>query len=216
MKPPVDIPALIKDRQNLHKALQAMDQFLSALGVDVAELIDKNVAQTTLISAVKTVAAELRNNITKASVLEALRRSHPHVRANPQSVAAALLKMTQGDKPFLYIGKRGVGNQPTLYTTEETRVVKLHHSQLTALFAPERTRGTGGWQSLFKRLQNKANRETGEIVLDRTILLAMRHYYFHYGVGGWQDHLKRIFGMHIPELFRRPQRVDFTEDDLLL
>ena len=216
MKAPVDIAALIKDRQNLYKALEAMDKFLATLGVDVAALGNDESSQTKLVSAIKTVTTELRHNITKPTVLEALRRSYPHLRANPQSVAAALLKMTQGDKPFLYIERRGLGNQPTLYTTEETLIVRLLPAQIKALFAPERTRGTGGWQSLFKRLQNKTNRDSGEIILDRTILLAMRHYYFHYGVGGWQNHLKRIFGMHIPELFRKPQRTDFADDDLLL
>jgi hypothetical protein len=215
MKPPVDIPALVKDRQNLHKALQAMDQFLAALGVDIAALVDKDAAQMTLISAIKAVAAELRHNITKATILESLRRSHPHIRSNPQSVAAALVKMTQGDRPFLYIEKRGAGNQPTLYTTEETRTLKLHPAQLSALFAPERTRGTGGWQSLFRRLQNKTDRDSGEIILDKNIMLAMRHYYFHYGVGGWQNHLKRIFGMHIPDLFRKPQKTEFGDDEFL-
>ncbi len=215
MKPPINIESLIKDRQNLYKALQAMDKFLAALGVDPSTLEDENAAQQTLISAIKTVAAELRHNITKPTVLEALRRSHPQLKANPQSVAAALLKLTQGDKPFLYIEKRGAGNQPTLYTTAQTRIIKLLPVQLKALFAPERTRGTGGWQSLFKRLQNTVDRETGEIVLDRTIMLAMRHYYLHYGVGGWQSHLKKIFGMHIPELFRKPQKTELEEDEFL-
>ena len=215
MKPPVNIEGLIKDRQNLHKALQAMDKFLTALGVDPSTLEDTDAGQKTLISAIKTVAAELQHNITKATVLEALRRSHPELKANPQSVAAALLKMTQGDKPFLYIEKRGAGNQPTLYTTEQTHVIRLLPAQLKTLFAPERTRGTGGWQSLFKRLQNRADRETGEIILDRTIMLAMRHYYFHYGVGGWQSHLKRVFGMHIPELFRKLQKTEFEDNEFL-
>jgi hypothetical protein len=215
MKAPINIESLIKDRQNLHKALQAMDKFLATLGVDLSTLEDANAVQKTLISAVKTVAAELRHNITKATVLEALRRSHPELKANPQSVAAALVKMSLGDKPFLYIEKRGAGNQPTLYTTDRTRVIKLLPAQLKALFAPERTRGTGGWQSLFKRLQNRADCETGEIILDRTMMLAMRHYYFQYGVGGWQNHLKKIFGMHIPELFRRPQKTEFEADEFL-
>src|SRR4029077_5660097 len=102
IKLPVNIEGLIKDRQNLYKALQAMDKFLVALGVDVSALESAGAAQKTLISAIKTIAAELQHNITKATVLEALRRLYPQLNANPQSVAAALLKMTQGNKPFLY------------------------------------------------------------------------------------------------------------------
>jgi hypothetical protein len=167
-----------------------------------------------LISAIKAVAAELKHNITKATILDALRQSHPHLHANPQSVSAALVKLTQGHAPFLFIAKRGAGKQPTLYTIEPTRIVKLLPTQLKALFAPERTHGTGGWQSLFKRLQNKADRETGEIILDRDVLSAMRHYYFNYGVGGWQSHLKKVFGMHIPELFRKSQTTEFGPGEL--
>ena len=210
----VDVESLIRERQKLHKTLDAMDSFLTALGIDISQLGDRGTIQTSLISAIKAVAAELKHNITKATILDALRRSHPHLHANPQSVSAALVKMTQGDTPFLYIEKRGAGNQPTLYTIEPTRIVKLLPGQLKALFAPEKTRGTGGWQSLFKRLQNKADRETGEVILDRDTVSAMRHYYFHYGVGGWQSHLKKVFGMHIPELFRKSQTTEFGPGEL--
>jgi hypothetical protein len=202
--PSINIDDLINERQKLHKTLEAMDSLLDALGVDVSQLSEK----IPLIFAIKTAAAELKQNITKTTILDALRRSYPHLRANPQSVGAALVKMTQGDAPFLYIEKRGAGNQPTLYTTEPTRIVKLLPIQLRALFAPERARGAGGWQSLFKRLQSRADRETGEIILNREVILAMRHYYLRDDVGGWQNHLKRIFGMHIPEVFRKPQKTD--------
>lgn len=215
MKSTIDIAGLVKERNNLRKALEAMDNLLAALGVDLSTLDEEGGTQS-MISALKSVAAEMKSNITKGTVLDALRRSYPQLSPNPQSVTAALAKLTQGDDPYLFIERRGAGNQATLYTIYPTKSIKLLPAQMKALFAPKRTHGTGGWQSLFKRLQQRVDRESGEIILDEKIMSAMRHYFFNYGVGGWQNYLKRIFGSHIPEVFRKTQMSDPAGDDFLL
>jgi hypothetical protein len=212
----IPIKQLIDYRQKLQRALQGIDDVLRALGVDVGSLGESALMQTTLVSAIKTIAAEVKSNITKGAILDRLRRGYPHLNANPQSVTAALAKLTHGHEPFLYIEKRGSGNQPTLYTTDETKVIKLLPAQINSLFDPRRTHGTGGWQSLFKRLQGRTDRDSQEIILDKSTLLAMRHYFFHYGVGGWQNHLKRIFSSHLPELFRKAQSIEPPGNDFLL
>lgn len=210
----VNISALLEQRTKLRKALSSLDDMLRSLGVDPSKRDPNKGARITLAKAIKTVCAQMKNNITKAAILDELRRSFPELNPNAQSVAAALAKLTHGGAPFLYVADRGAGNRPTVYTTDRTWISKLLPSQLETLFDPRRTNGTGGWQSLFKRLQNRTDRETGEIILDRTLLLSMRHYFFHYGVGGWQSHLKSIFGTHMPELFRKPQKNEFGEDEL--
>ncbi len=210
----VNIPALLEERTKLRKALTSLDEMLRSLGVDPTKRDSSKGARITLAKAIKTVCAQMRDNITKAAILDELRHSFPELNPNAQSVAAALVKLTHGGAPFLYIADRGAGNRATVYTTERTWIAKLTPLQLDALFEPKRTHGTGGWQSLFKRLQNRTDRETGEIILDRALLLSMRHYFFHYGVGGWQSHLKKIFGTHLPDVFRKPQRNEFGEDEL--
>ena len=202
----LDITKLIEERQKLRKALEAMDTVLRSLDVDVASLDEDSQGKIKLVTAIKTIASEIRDGITKDAVLDALRISYPNVKANPQSVAAALVKLTQGTSPFLFIDRRGAGNQPTIYTTQKTTTLILTDEEIRELFAPYRTEGSGGWQSLFKRLQGRSDRERGEVILRDKDLEDMRNYYFHYGGGGWQTTLKRVFGRHIPFAFLRFKR----------
>lgn len=198
----IDTEALIFERKKLRKALQAMDTLLLNLGVDVAALDDDNFGgRVSLASAIRMIASDKRDGITKDVMLDELSRSFPHLQANPQSVAAALVRLSQGDEPFLFVNKRGAGNQPTVYTVEPPKIVTLTPTQMQALFAPERTTGSGGMQSLYKRIRQEADLATGRVVLSAHLKQAMRHYYFHYGTGGWQNTLKQIFGEHAPEIF---------------
>jgi len=192
----VNIPALLEQRTKLRKALSSLEDMLRALGVEPSARDPNKAAKLTLTKAIKTVCAQMQENITKAGILEALRQSFPELKPNPQSVAAALVKLTRGGKPYLYLEKRGAGNQPTVYTTKETQVLKLTPKQIKLLFAPDRTRGSGGWQSLFKRLQNATDLERSEIILNERLEIDMEHYFHAYGQGGWQNMLKQIFADH--------------------
>jgi hypothetical protein len=193
----INVSHLLQERTKLRKALSALDDLLRSLDVDLGG-VDGNprVARISLATAIKTVCAQMQENITKAGILEALRQSFPQLNPNAQSVAAALVKLTRGGKPYLYVEKRGAGNQPTVYTTKETQILKLTPKQMKILFAPERTRGSGGWQSLFKRLQNATDRERSEIIITERLEIDMENYYVNYGQGGWQNALRQIFEEH--------------------
>jgi hypothetical protein len=193
----VNVSNLLQERSKLRKALSALDDLLRSLDVDLGALDGTHrSARITLSAAIKTVCAQMRENITKAGILEALRQSYPQLNPNAQSVAAALVKLTRGGKPYLYVEKRGAGNQPSVYTTKETQILKLTPKQMKLLFAPERTHGSGGWQSLFKRLQNATDPDRSEIILTERLEIDMENYFVRYGQGGWQNALKQIFEGH--------------------
>lgn len=193
----INVANLLQERTKLRKALSALEDLLRTLDVDLAAHDGApRVARISLATAIKTVCAQMQENITKAGILEALRQSFPELKPNAQSVAAALVKLTRGGKPYLYVEKRGAGNQPTVYTTKETQILKLTPKQMKILFAPERTRGSGGWQSLFKRLQSATDQERSELILTERLEIDMEHYYHAYGQGGWQNTLKQIFADH--------------------
>jgi hypothetical protein len=56
------------------------------------------------------------------------------------------------------------------------------------------TKRNGGWQGLMVTLQEKLNRATGELTLDRRDLERIQRYAFKYKRGGWQGRLEAIFG----------------------
>ena len=59
------------------------------------------------------------------------------------------------------------------------------------------TQGDGGWQNLLVGLQQKLNRNTGELVLDDADLERIPRYAFDYGNGGWESRLRDIFERHL-------------------
>ena len=59
------------------------------------------------------------------------------------------------------------------------------------------TEQDGGWQSLLVGLQQKLNRDTGELVLDDADLERIPRYAFDYGNGGWESRLLNIFERHL-------------------
>lgn len=56
--------------------------------------------------------------------------------------------------------------------------------------------GLGGWQSIFKRLQNNLNVPSGEITISSSDVDKIRRYSNGYGDGGWQGRLRKIFVRH--------------------
>lgn len=53
--------------------------------------------------------------------------------------------------------------------------------------------GNGGWQSLFRRLQDGYDPKSGAIQVSDDDVEKIRNYFNEYGDGGWQGRLKRIF-----------------------
>ena len=63
--------------------------------------------------------------------------------------------------------------------------------------------GQGGFQSLLTGLQEKTNKQTGELNLSDSDLERISRYAFNYENGGWQDRLRGIFERHLgPDLGR--------------
>ena len=59
------------------------------------------------------------------------------------------------------------------------------------------TAGQGGWQGLLERLCTKLNSGTGRITLTDDDIESIRRYAFHYGNGGFESRLRRIFERHL-------------------
>ena len=82
--------------------------------------------------------------------------------------------------------------------------VVLNADELEALFRqmPE-TKKDGGWQGLIVGLQEKCNRETGNLQLSDSDLRRIPQYAFDYGNGGWESRLSAMFNRHLgPKLGR--------------
>jgi hypothetical protein len=69
---------------------------------------------------------------------------------------------------------------------------ELNADELAELERP--VNGSGGFQSLLRRLQSQVNRATSEIRLSDTDIGDIANYAYDYEQGGWQDRLESIFG----------------------
>ena len=56
-----------------------------------------------------------------------------------------------------------------------------------------RVEGNGGWQSLFRRLQDGYDPKTGDIIVSGDDADKLRDYCNDYGDGGWQGRLRKVF-----------------------
>jgi len=69
--------------------------------------------------------------------------------------------------------------------------IKLTEAEIQTLM--QHVEGQGGWQSLFRRLQDGYNQNTGEITVSSGDVVKLREYCNEYGDGGWQGRLRQIF-----------------------
>jgi hypothetical protein len=72
------------------------------------------------------------------------------------------------------------------------RFVVLNADELAEL--NRQPQGSGGFQSLIKRLQSQVNPATREVRLTDTDVEELQHYAFDFKQGGFQDRLVAIFG----------------------
>jgi hypothetical protein len=65
------------------------------------------------------------------------------------------------------------------------------------------TKSNGGWQGLIVGLQQRVDRNTGELVLGTKDLERIPRYAYDYGQGGWENRLMFILGRSLgPSLGR--------------
>ena len=75
--------------------------------------------------------------------------------------------------------------------------VKLNQTEYKELTV--HVTGTGGFQSFFRGLQNRANKSTKELTLSPQDLERICKHKAHPEKGGWQARLRRVFDRHFPE-----------------
>lgn len=71
--------------------------------------------------------------------------------------------------------------------------MKIILMQAEAKVLMQHVEGQGGWQSLFRRLQDGYDPKTGEITVSDDDVDRLRGYCNEYGDGGWQGRLRQIF-----------------------
>lgn len=84
------------------------------------------------------------------------------------------------------------------------KIVELNRDEIRELDMQDPdTKGSGGFQSLLVRLQQKVNHATGELILNDQDLEEISRYAFDYQNGGWEARLVSIFGRALgPQLGR--------------
>ena len=75
--------------------------------------------------------------------------------------------------------------------------IKLNSEEYKALMIPPK--GSGGFQSFFKGLQNRVKRKTKELTLSPDDLKRIYRHKADPKKGGWQARFARIFGRHFPD-----------------
>jgi len=201
-------PKLKHERDQLLRQRAQIDRRLEK----IAELLQeyKSQPELRLVSpmsvahAVREACKKMKDGITRQRVIAFLREAHPTEDFKDASVATAILNLTRGDEPALFLARKGEGRQAAVYSTETDQLFKLSEKQWDVLFSPEVTHGTGGWQSMFKALQKSTRGERGgaSIIVSPELRARIQHYINRYGTGGWQSKLKAVLGEHLPHLFR--------------
>ncbi len=199
------IESLTVERERIDRGirgLQAVLRNLEGVGELQQELgVQPKDSDVSLLDAVKAACMEMVDGITRQSVIQSIERAHPFLKPNPSSVSAALINLSRGAQPMLYVGQEGSGRRPAIYSSEGETIRKLTSDEIEGLMDPTARRGTGGWQSLWSVLLKSLNKSSGTIRLTPALRARIWHYYHAYGVGGWQNKVKRVFRRHLPHLF---------------
>lgn len=199
------IANLIADRDRIDRAIESLEDALSSiekLESPQGELpLEPAGTETTLQDAVRGVCMAMADGITRQRVIAALERNYPGLRPKSASVAASLANFTKGDHPILRVAIEGKGRSPSFFTTEGDSLLQLSSDEITALLDENAVRGTGGWQSLWNAMLKKFDKANGTLLLTPEMRARIFHYYHTYGVGGWQNKIKRLLRRHLPHMF---------------
>lgn len=196
---------LVADRARIDSAIASLEdalQSIEKLESPQGELpLEPGRTETTLQDAVRGVCMAMADGITRQRVITALERNYPGLRPKSASVAAALANLTKGDQPILKVAVEGKGRSPSFFTTEGNSMLQLSSDEIAALVDESATHGTGGWQSLWIAMLKKFDKAKGTLVLTPELRARIFHYYHTYGVGGWQNKIKRLLRRHLPHMF---------------
>jgi hypothetical protein len=200
------IANLQADRDRIDRAIESLGDALRSmekLDTPQTELAFEPTAteSTTLHDAVRGVCMAMVDGITRQRVITAIEEKYPGLRPKSASVAASLVNLSKGNHPVLRVAVEGKGRSPSLYTTEGDTVLQLSSDEIAGLLDENATHGTGGWQSLWIALLKKFDKSKGTITLTPELRARIFHYYRSYGVGGWQNKVKRVFRRELPHLF---------------
>lgn len=213
MKSPYDTEAINAQIERLKLERDRIDQAIR--GLELAQssmtgasgiqrelpLIKPSNAEVSLFDAVRTACMEMVDGITRQRVILAIERAHPFLKPNPSSVAAAMVNLSKGPDPLLHLTESGSGRRPAVYSTEGEMVLKLSSDEIEGLTDINALKGTGGWQSLWSAMLKNFDKSTGSIRLAPQLRARIQNYYRSYGVGGWQNKVRRVFRRHLPHLF---------------
>jgi hypothetical protein len=75
--------------------------------------------------------------------------------------------------------------------------IKLSKSEFQELMTP--ITGSGGFQSFFRGLQNRVNKQTRKLTLSQQDLERIYRHKSEPQKGGWQARLEGVFGRHLPD-----------------
>jgi hypothetical protein len=193
------------DRARIEQAIESLENALRSIErLDSTQPhlpFDPSVTEITLHDAVKRCCALMIDGITRQRVVTMIERTNPRLRPKPASVAASLANLTKGTPPFLRVAIEGKGRSPAYYSTEGDMVVKLSKDEIEELLDESATHGTGGWQSLWMALLKQFDKARGTITLTPELRAKIYKYYREYGLGGWQNKIKRVFRRELPHLF---------------
>ena len=200
------IANLATDRDRINYAIESLQNALRSidkLDASQAELtFEPSVtAETTLHDAVKRSCMAMIDGITRQRVIAEIRKRYPGLHPKSSSVAASLLNLTKGDQPILRVAIEGKGRNPSFYSTEGDRVLRLSSDEIEGLLDETVIRGTGGWQSLWLSLLKNFDKTKGTIIVTPELRARIFNYYHSYGQGGWQNKVKRVFRRELPHLF---------------
>ena len=198
------IANLLADRERIDRAIESLEDALrniEKLENPQTELPLEPSAETTLHNAVRAASMAMVDGITRQRVITALEKNYPGLRPKSASVAASLSNLTKGEQPVLRVAIEGKGRSPSFFTTEGDMTLQLSSDEIAALTDEHAIQGTGGWQSLWIAMLKKFDKSKGMLVLTPELRARVFHYYHTYGVGGWQNKIKRLLRRHLPHMF---------------
>lgn len=204
------IENLLIDRERIDRAIRALQSALESLEELPQQELEFSPENTkvssggkvTLQEAIMKSCAKIEDAVSRRRVLQVIEKDYPLLKPKSSSVSAALIKLSRGENPFLIQTMEGKGRTGSLYSANhDSLLIKLSAEEASALLDSKNTTGSGGWQSLFASLQQRYNKETGELDLSPQLRSKIYHYYHSYGSGGFQNRARKIFRRHFPSFF---------------
>lgn len=172
---------------------------LRALGISLPNEASK--VPVSLTQAIQQVCTEMIDGITKARVVDALKSKYPGLEFDPNSVRGLLARLANQSPAFLKIAIEPVGNRGTSYSIEGPMEIALEPEEVAELKKVSNLSLAGGWQGLFKDLNEALDESTGRIHLTQKHRARIHQYGDYDNKGGLHKRLRKIFQRPLPHLF---------------